>query len=121
MLMLGTTLLLLLACLNVASLLLAHGAERTQELTRRMALGASQGRIARQLIVESLVIALAGAGLFVQTLTRLYARDRGFESSSLMMFRADPARNRLSGVGRAAGHARNSSDAAGLLPRLCPS
>ena len=186
--MLGTLLLLLLACLNVASLLLARGAERTQELTTRMALGASNGRIARQLIVESLLIALtggllglaaaaavsravllflpeganltpafdhrvflfsmaasvvagvlcglapalqarrrplapsinmrgtpggtaarsrklivgaqlaltlvllAGAGLFVQTLTRLYAKDRGFDSRSLLMFRADPAR-----------------------------
>ena len=59
-LMVGTALLLLLACLNVASLLLARGAERHQELTTRMALGASRGRITRQLVVEALLIALAG-------------------------------------------------------------
>ncbi|HEX5108166.1 MAG TPA: ADOP family duplicated permease [Vicinamibacterales bacterium] len=186
-LMAGTILLLLLACLNVAGLMLARGAERGQELTTRMALGASRGRITRQLIVEALFIALAGgvvglavaplvsrallyfmpqgtnlapvidhriflfaagatlvagvlsglapafqasrrplaasitgrstasganvrfrkaivaaqlaltlvllagAGLFVQTLARLYTRERGFDSSRLVMFRADPA------------------------------
>ena len=185
--MIGTTLLLMLACLNVASLLLARGAERSQELTTRMALGATHGRVARQLVVETLLIAiaggalgilaapavsrvllqfvpegvnltpmldhrillyafvasivagtlcglapatqaarrplvtsingrstatgtavrfrkaivaaqialtlvlLAGAGLFVQTLTRLHAKDRGFDSSTLLMFRGDPA------------------------------
>jgi predicted permease len=186
-LMAGTILLLLLACLNVASLLLARGAERRQELTTRMALGASRGRITRQLIVEALFVAmaggvvglvvapfvsrallyfmpqgtnltpvidyriflfalgaslvagalcglapafqagrrplaasitgrstaagadvrvrkaivgaqlaitlvlLAGAGLFIQTVARLYMRDRGFNSTRLVMFRADPA------------------------------
>ena len=181
----GTTLLLLLACLNVASLLLARGAERGQEFSTRMALGASSGRISRQLVVESLILALtgafvgilvaplvtrlllvflpegaslapaidvrllvfavataviagvlvglaparqagrrpltaviagrstsagapvrtrklivgaqlavtlvllAGAGLFVQTLMRLYTRERGFDSAQLIMFRAD--------------------------------
>jgi predicted permease len=183
----ATLLLLLLASLNVASLLLARGAERSLELTTRMALGASRGRITRQLVVETLVLAmaggalgliaapavsrlmlrflpdgvnlapeldgrvflfalavtlaagllcslapalqasrrplatsmtgrataavatvrlrkvivgaqialtvvlLAGAGLFVQTLNRLYARDRGYDSTPLLMFRADPA------------------------------
>ena len=62
-LMVGTTLLLMLACLNVASLLLARGAERSQELTTRMALGANPGRVARQLVVETLLIGLAGGAL----------------------------------------------------------
>jgi predicted permease len=183
----GTTLLLLLACLNVASLLLAREADRGHELSTRMALGASPGRITRQLIVESVLIALAGgllgvivaplisrglllflpegtglvprvdlrillfafatavlagvllgvapalqarrrplmpvvtgrstaagssvrvrklivgaqlaltlvllsgAGLFVQTVTRLYTRERGFDADRLVMFRADGA------------------------------
>jgi predicted permease len=181
----GTTVLLLLACLNVASLLLAREADRGHELSTRMALGASPGRIARQLIAESVIIALAGgllgvmvaplvsrglllflppgadlvpavdfrvllfalsttllagvllgiapalqarrrplmsvvtgrstmasssvllrklivgaqlaltlvllsgAGLFVQTVTRLYTRERGFDAERLLMFRAD--------------------------------
>src|SRR5688572_13663904 len=182
----GTALLLLLACLNVASLLLARTAERGRELTTRMAIGASRGRITRQLVVEAVLIAfvggliglavapvvsrlliwflpdgadltpaldlrialfamlasvvagvlcgiapalqvgrrslaasingrtgsdahavrarkvvvgaqlaltlvlLAGAGLFIQTATRLYTRERGFDSSRLLMFRVDP-------------------------------
>jgi predicted permease len=183
----GTFLLLLLASLNVASLLLARGAARGRELTTRMALGASRGRITSQLLVESMLVTVAGgwlgllaapavsrvllsflsqdvdlssridhrvllfaflvsvviggfcglapalqagrsslltwiktqssvgtggavrlrktivvaqmaftlvlligAGLFVQTLARLYAKDRGFASSSLIMFRVEP-------------------------------
>jgi predicted permease len=57
----GTLLLLLLACVNVASLSLARGAARMGELTTRLALGASRGRVARQVLSESVVIALGGA------------------------------------------------------------
>jgi predicted permease len=110
-------LVLLIACANVANLLIARGFARQKEIALRLSLGASRGRLVRQLLVESLTLSFAGGVLGVllaMVLTRTLLSLMPSEGTPILI----SARPDLRILGFTLGLAMLTGIVFGLLPAL---
>ena len=112
----AVVLVLLIACANVASMLLARGAARQRELAIRAALGSGRGRIVRQLLTEALFLALVGGALGV--LLAAWGLDGLVALAPRTIPRLDEVRLNGSVLGFALAMSIGSGLLAGLAPAL---
>jgi putative ABC transport system permease protein len=120
LLLLGTAgCVLLIACVNVANLLFARTASRTGELATRVALGASRGRILKQLLTESAVLSACGA--IGGVLLAMWARDAIVGLSPANVPRIDEVRVDAAVLAFAVVAATLTMLAIGLLPAILSS
>ena len=115
MMLLGAVaIVLLIACANIANLLLARSMEREREMAVRVALGAGRAQIVRQLLTESVLLALLGGGIGV------LIAAWGLDAFSALGLSAVPRPDAIRMDGRVLGFALLVSVSAGALFGLLP-